>query len=510
MIAASVALSLSLAACDRGPDPAPGGNATSKQGAYAQAAAVPAWTADTIAQLERAIAARRAHGLDQIAFDAGDRPGASPAEADAAHTRAALAYAAALARGATDPTKLHAIYTVPRPAPDLAAGLAAALEAGDLASWLEGLAPQDAAYVALSRAYLRGGAAPVATPNVPCLPPMPRPSSVPTPVTPLVPPEVIPAPAPLPVASPPAAPAPVITPPPPSPASPPPEDAPVSIAPPVLGLVAPVPVAGVVAQPLDARAPCVRASAVPRRVDPGILAVAMERLRWLERAPAATRIDVNIAAARLTYWRDGGIADTRPVVVGAPATKTPQLGSPIFRLVANPTWTIPQSIIRKDRMAARSAASLARSGMAWKNGRIVQKPGPRNSLGQVKFDMRNPYAIYLHDTPAKGLFSAAARHRSHGCVRVKDALGFASMLAADEGIGAAYEKARAGKRTVFVDLPREIPVRLLYATVLIDDAGGPVVRPDPYGWDRKVASALGFAAPATAASTAPAPVDEGP
>src|SRR5436305_652930 len=78
------------------------------------------------------------------------------------------------------------------------------------------------------------------------------------------------------------------------------------------------------------------------------IAVNMERMRWLQRDPPATRIDVNIAAARLTYWRDGEIADTRKVVVGKPDTATPQLGSTIVSLVANPTWTIPRSIERKE------------------------------------------------------------------------------------------------------------------------------------------------------------------
>lgn len=516
IIAAAFTLSLAvgLAGCDRSSDSTALRNAAgsaAERAVYDKGDWTPAWTPETIAQLEQAIAGRRAHALDQIAFDDGARPGASPEAADVARTRAALAYAAALARGATDPTKLHAIYTVPRPAPDLAGGLAAALKAGDLTGWLAQLAPQDPAYAALSRAYLRGGTAPRSTPVVCDTPaasmPAPAPAPPPTPA-----PSPAPAAAPTPLATPTSAappppaevPVPVVTPPAPA-VTPPAPDASTPAAPPVLGLVAPVPVGGVVAAP-----PACRPSRPPRGVDPAAIAVAMERLRWLERRPAATRIDVNIAAARMTYWRGGQAVDTRVVVVGAPSTKTPQLGSPMFRLVANPTWTIPKSIIRKDKMAARSAASLARSGMAWKNGRLVQKPGPRNSLGLVKFDMRNGHAIYLHDTPAKGLFGAAARHRSHGCVRVRDALGFASMLAADEGVGAAWEKARAGQRTVFVNLPREIPVRLLYATVLLGPGDVPVARPDPYGWDRAVANALGFAAPARVSAASAAPVDEGP
>jgi murein L,D-transpeptidase YcbB/YkuD len=145
------------------------------------------------------------------------------------------------------------------------------------------------------------------------------------------------------------------------------------------------------------------------------VAIAMERLRWLERNPPATRIDVNLAAARLTYWRDGKIADSRKVVVGEPDRETPQLGSPIFRLVANPTWTIPRSI--EGETAAKGAAYLKANNIARKDGWLVQQPRPKNSLGLVKFDMLNDQAIYLHDTPAKQLFAMIQRQRSHGCVR---------------------------------------------------------------------------------------------
>nr|WP_307000927.1 L,D-transpeptidase family protein [Sphingomonas sp. SORGH_AS_0879] len=223
------------------------------------------------------------------------------------------------------------------------------------------------------------------------------------------------------------------------------------------------------------------------------VAIAMERLRWLERTPPATRIDVNIAAARLTYWRDGKIVDSRKVVVGEPDTETPQLSSPIFRLVANPTWTVPRSIQEKE-IAKKGAGYLKANNMVWKDGWIVQQPGPKNSLGLVKFDMQNDHAIYLHDTPAKVMFGMVQRQRSHGCVRVDDALGFAEMLARDEDVLDQWHQARQTGKESFVKLPRQIPVRLLYQTVLFDDDGEPIVRNDPYGWDDRIGSALGFKA----------------
>ncbi|WP_286772261.1 MULTISPECIES: L,D-transpeptidase family protein [unclassified Sphingomonas] len=425
----------------------------------------PQWSEANAGQLRAAIAHRATHGLDRMKFGSAADPGA-PLD-DAKLTELALTYAGALARGATDPSKLFAIYSLPRPQPDLRKGLADALKAGNVGVWIESLAPQGGNYRKLSAAYLAlikqgGGGAAAISPTDTLLKPGMSDPRVPAIAAQLV----------------------------------------------AFGY-------------LDAgthgrRYTAAMARAVQQmQADYGIrpdgviggdtlqilnlsgadraraIAVNMERMRWLQRDPPATRIDVNIAAARLTYWRDGEIADTRKVVVGKPDTATPQLGSPIVSLVANPTWTIPRSIERKE-IAGKGAGYLRRHNMVWKNGRIVQQSGPDNSLGLVKFDMQNPHAIYLHDTPAKQLFDAIERQRSHGCVRVDDALGFAEMLAGDEGVLDQWQEASGTDKETFVKLPHAIPVRLLYQTVLFDAQGEPVTRSDPYGWNDRVAKALGF------------------
>ena len=84
------------------------------------------------------------------------------------------------------------------------------------------------------------------------------------------------------------------------------------------------------------------------------------------------------------------------------------------------------------------------------------------------------------------------RQRSHGCVRVGNATGFAEMLARDNGILEQWQEALAGGKEAYVPLPREIPVRMLYQTVLFDKSGNPVLRADPYEWNDRVAARLGF------------------
>lgn len=453
VIAASIfALSLPLTACDI---------VTTRNDATSPDQAK--WTDAHISQLREAIDHRAEHGLDHMRFDIG-------AQDQQALTDSALRYAAALSRGATDPTKIYEVYTVPRPNPDLRAGLARAMADGKLSDWFQSLAPQSDEYRALSKAYIaltKQAETPAA--------------DIPATTKPIEPGQ---------------------------------SD----------GRIPAIARQLVASDYLDkAQANGNRYSdpmvaAIKRmQTDYGIkadgaigaqaleilnlsdadraraIAVAMERIRWLDRTPPATRIDVNLAAARLSYWRDGKLANMRKVVVGEPDTETPQLGSPIYRLVANPTWTVPRSIEQKE-IAGKGGDYMRRNNMIRKDGWIVQQPGPKNSLGLVKFDMKNEHQIYLHDTPAKQLFAEAQRQRSHGCVRVEDALGFAAMLAKDAGITDAWNKARATGKESFVPLPNEIPVRLLYQTVLFDDTGAPVVRADPYGWNDRVSVALGFKA----------------
>ena len=129
--------------------------------------------------------------------------------------------------------------------------------------------------------------------------------------------------------------------------------------------------------------------------------------------------------------------------------------------------------------------------MEWRDGWIVQKSGPTNSLGLVKFDMQDDFAIYLHDTPAKALFGLPDRHRSHGCVRVENALQFAAAIAQRQDIFDEFQKGMASGDESFVKLKTQIPVRLLYHSAFWD--GSRIqFRPDVYGWDDDVAMALGL------------------
>ena len=139
----------------------------------------------------------------------------------------------------------------------------------------------------------------------------------------------------------------------------------------------------------------------------------------------------------------------------------------------------------------------------------MQLPGPKNSLGDVKFDLKNDQAIYLHDTPAKALFALPERHRSHGCVRVHDALGFALLIARDDGILPEFQEALMNDDETFVKMRKEIPVRLMYRTAFLDNGAVRLVD-DIYGWDDEVARALGYIRPPRGPRTHVRGADVGP
>jgi L,D-transpeptidase YcbB len=177
-------------------------------------------------------------------------------------------------------------------------------------------------------------------------------------------------------------------------------------------------------------------------------------------------------------------------VAGEPDKPTPQLQGPIIRLVAKPTWTVPKGIGQTE-LAKKSQSWLQDNGFALKGDQYVQRSGPKNSLGLVKFDMQDDEAIYLHDTPAKALFGMPDRHRSHGCVRVQNAVQFATALADQEGVLDQFQQAMQKDDESFIKLPKEIPVRLLYQTAFWDGSAVQF-RPDVYGWDDNIAKALGL------------------
>lgn len=149
----------------------------------------------------------------------------------------------------------------------------------------------------------------------------------------------------------------------------------------------------------------------------------MERWRWMPQNLGDDHVLANVPSFEVGLWRGGAHVRSWPTVVGKIETQTPSLNAQITGVTFNPWWDLPRSIIEEGgRFSAR------RGYVVLGPKRVRQKPGPGNALGEMKIEMLNSHAIYLHDTPSKGLFSSRYRAYSHGCVRVKDALDFAEAV----------------------------------------------------------------------------------
>ncbi len=227
----------------------------------------------------------------------------------------------------------------------------------------------------------------------------------------------------------------------------------------------------------------------------------MDRWRWLARDLGGQYLITNVPEYQLRLTVNNQIISTYRTIVGAPGrTATPQLAETVEGVVFNPTWTVPQSIVRGEGLGnrvlnnprwARSQGYTAERGA---NGwiTVVQQPGPSNSLGRMKLDMPNPHAIFLHDTPARNLFNSDNRARSHGCIRVERALELA-MTVAILGRGASRDEAveisTSGDYTR-VPVERTMPVYITYFTMGVDIDGNLRNFNDIYGRDAPVLAAL--------------------
>lgn len=240
--------------------------------------------------------------------------------------------------------------------------------------------------------------------------------------------------------------------------------------------------------------------------------VNLERLRWLDKMLDPTMLLVDIAGARLLYFREGEIVWRTRTQVGTVQRQTPLLKSRITHLTINPTWTVPPTILRQDKLPAirRDIGYLARSNMKvldyqgnvldpnsinWQapTGIMLrQGPGPSNALGLVAIRFANPFTVYLHDTPSQHLFGRATRTVSSGCVRVEDAQRLVEHLLFDatEQEREHIERIQASGKTRNVNLPQPVPVLLAYWTVEVDMDNRLRFRSDNYGHDAKVAAAL--------------------
>ncbi|RKY94601.1 MAG: hypothetical protein DRQ13_08040, partial [Ignavibacteriae bacterium] len=284
----------------------------------------------------------------------------------------------------------------------------------------------------------------------------------------------------------------------------------------------------------------------------------LERFRWINYPDTSAYIIVNIPEFRLYVMQNEAELFNIKVCAGRkrPANykeqlivykrtkdqqnkpddwETPNMYGEISYLVLNPTWNVPNSIIREEilrKVTEDSTYLESRNFKVYKDGielnldevnssefsadtipyRIVQDSGPGNALGKIKFMFNNRFGIYLHDTPSRRPFTYSNRAVSHGCVRVEKPLQLAEFILRDhskwnidylkteigqrvddKSIVSEYYQKRSALRnrkdssenkTTELILGKKIPLFIDYYTAWVDDKGAINFRDDIYRRDK--------------------------
>ncbi len=241
---------------------------------------------------------------------------------------------------------------------------------------------------------------------------------------------------------------------------------------------------------------------------------------------------VNIPAASVEAIENGIVEKRFVAVVGKKDRASPEVETRITNINLNPTWTAPISIIKKDIIPKmqKDPAYLAKAkirifgaggnevdprAIDWSSERAAaftlrQDSGTGNALGQVRIDMPNREAVYMHDTPSKRLFARDDRFHSSGCVRVENVRDFAAwLLEGNKGYDRqAIDAAITEGKRKDIRLREPVPVIWTYLTGYVTPDGLVHFRADVYGLDAgAVLTASGEAPPPHKARVAPLPLD---
>jgi murein L,D-transpeptidase YcbB/YkuD len=242
----------------------------------------------------------------------------------------------------------------------------------------------------------------------------------------------------------------------------------------------------------------------------------MERVRWMPEDLGRRFVIVNIAAFELRRLDGGAVKERMTVVVGKPYHRTPVFSDRIRYVEFNPYWNVPAGIAIKeelpklrsnpDRIAAQGFEAVqgdrvmslqsidwSRYGAGHFPFQLRQRPGANNALGRVKLMFPNPHNVYLHDTPARSLFSRTERAFSHGCIRLARPLELAEQVLragdVDGWDSDRISRVVASAKTTVVNLREPLPVHITYLTAWVD-GGVANFRGDIYGHDKKLLAAL--------------------
>jgi L,D-transpeptidase YcbB len=217
---------------------------------------------------------------------------------------------------------------------------------------------------------------------------------------------------------------------------------------------------------------------------------------------------VNIPAASVETVENGVVYSHHAAGVGKIDRQSPIMQTKATEINFNPFWTVPPSLIKKDlipkmkgdpnyltdekiRVFNKEGQEVSPASIDWNTDEAThykyrQDTGADlNSLGFVRINIPNPYGVYMHDTPSKGIFGDDFRFVSSGCVRVQDVRDYVAWLLKDTpGWGRDQIDAviRSGDRQD-VKLTQPVNVYWIYVTAWATPDGVVQFRPDIYQRD---------------------------
>jgi murein L,D-transpeptidase YcbB/YkuD len=236
----------------------------------------------------------------------------------------------------------------------------------------------------------------------------------------------------------------------------------------------------------------------------------LERWRWLPEPYLHPRLMVNLPEFVLRgYNPDHTLDFTMRVVIGQKKDnhETPVFTHMMKYLVFRPYWNVPISIARKELvphiqanrgyLASKNFEVTNNKGVVLtdytarqvsQGGAMVrEKPGPKNSLGLVKFMFPNQYDIYLHSTPAVYLFDRSRRDFSHGCIRVQKPADLAAWVlqgqSGDWDLDKVQDAMKSGPDNKTISLKTPLPIVIFYLTATVAEDGQTHFFDDIYGYD---------------------------
>jgi len=179
-------------------------------------------------------------------------------------------------------------------------------------------------------------------------------------------------------------------------------------------------------------------------------------------------------------------------VVGKKKNPTPTIASYITDIVTFPYWNVPFSIASKELLpkVQKDESYLERNNFEVVDGKgnviddsdlnwdsytennfpyfFRESTGPNNSLGVLKFNLGNPFSIYLHDTNSKGAFAKDSRFLSHGCVRLEKPIELADLLTKGKVNVWELKTGQKDTESKTIKLTEKIPVFIIYMPAIVD------------------------------------------